>query len=74
MPGNAPNYSCKSIIYGLLPGSKGTSGSARTAPAAMIFVPCENGISHAEIENATPEDLAAGCNVLLHAMLQIDGS
>ena len=47
---------------------------ARTTPAGMIFVPCENGISHAEIENATPEDLAAGCNVLLHAMLQIDGS
>ena len=47
---------------------------ARIAPAAMIFVPCENGISHAEIENATPDDLAAGCNVLLHAMLQIDGS
>ncbi|MCZ6744313.1 MAG: hydantoinase/carbamoylase family amidase, partial [Alphaproteobacteria bacterium] len=47
---------------------------AHIAPAGMIFVPCENGISHAEIENATPDDLAAGCNVLLHAMLQIDGS
>jgi N-carbamoyl-L-amino-acid hydrolase len=47
---------------------------APIAPAAMIFVPCENGISHAEIENATPDDLAAGCNVLLHAMLAIDGS
>jgi len=35
----------------------------------MIFVPCENGISHNEIENATPEDLAAGCAVLLRAML-----
>ena len=43
---------------------------ARIAPAAMIFVPCENGISHNEIENATPQDIAAGCNVLLHAMLE----
>ena len=43
---------------------------AKVAPTAMIFVPCENGISHNEIENATPEDLAAGCNVLLHAMLE----
>ncbi|HKI63450.1 MAG TPA: Zn-dependent hydrolase [Burkholderiales bacterium] len=42
---------------------------ARVAPTAMIFVPCEGGISHNEIENATPQDLAAGCNVLLHAAL-----
>ena len=32
-------------------------------------VPCEGGISHNEIENAKPEDLAAGCNVLLQAVL-----
>ena len=25
----------------------------------MIFVPCEGGISHNEIENAAPDDLAA---------------
>jgi N-carbamoyl-L-amino-acid hydrolase len=42
---------------------------ARVAPAGMIFVPCENGISHNEIENARAEHLEAGCNVLLHAML-----
>jgi N-carbamoyl-L-amino-acid hydrolase len=42
---------------------------ARIAPTAMVFVPCEGGISHNEIENARPEDLAAGCNVLLHAVL-----
>jgi beta-ureidopropionase / N-carbamoyl-L-amino-acid hydrolase len=42
---------------------------ARVNPTAMIFVPCEGGISHNETESATPEDLAAGCNVLLHAML-----
>ena len=39
------------------------------APTGMIFVPCEDGISHNEIESATPEDLEMGCNVLLHAML-----
>jgi len=43
---------------------------ARVAPTAMIFVPCEGGISHNEIENARPEDLAAGCDVLLHAVLE----
>ena len=42
---------------------------AGIAPTAMIFVPCEGGISHNEIENAKPEDLAAGCNVLLQAVL-----
>ncbi len=42
---------------------------ARVAPSAMIFVPCEGGISHNEIENATPADIAAGANVLLHAIV-----
>jgi len=43
---------------------------SRVAPTAMIFVPCEDGVSHNESETATPEDLAAGCNVLLYAMLE----
>lgn len=42
---------------------------ARVAPTAMIFVPCAGGISHNEAESATPDDLAAGCRVLLRAML-----
>lgn len=40
------------------------------APASMIFIPCENGISHNEIENAEAADIIAGCNVLLSAMLE----
>jgi N-carbamoyl-L-amino-acid hydrolase len=47
---------------------------ARVAPTAMIFVPCEAGISHNEIENARPEHLAAGCDVLLHAVLAKSGA
>jgi N-carbamoyl-L-amino-acid hydrolase len=43
---------------------------ARIAPTAMIFVPCVGGISHNEIEDAKPEDLTAGCNVLLNALLE----
>jgi N-carbamoyl-L-amino-acid hydrolase len=35
----------------------------------MVFVPCVGGISHNEIEDAKPEWIEAGCNVLLHAML-----
>jgi N-carbamoyl-L-amino-acid hydrolase len=43
---------------------------ARVAPTAMIFVPCADGISHNEIEAASADDLAAGCQVLLDAMLR----
>jgi N-carbamoyl-L-amino-acid hydrolase len=46
---------------------------ARLAPAGMIFVPCKDGISHNEIEDAKPEHLEAGCNVLLRAMLERAG-
>jgi len=47
---------------------------ARVAPTAMVFVPCEGGISHNEIENARPEDLAAGCSVMLEAVLGTAGN
>lgn len=43
---------------------------ARLAPAGMIFIPCKDGISHNEIEDADPTHISAGCNVLLHAMLE----
>lgn len=42
---------------------------AAFCPTGMIFVPCEKGISHNEQESARPEDLAAGCDVLLHVLL-----
>ncbi len=42
---------------------------SRVAPTSMIFVPCKDGISHNEIEDARPEHLEAGANVLLHAVL-----
>ena len=44
--------------------------TARLAPSGMIFVPCKDGISHNEIEDAKSEHLEAGCNVLLLAMLE----
>lgn len=46
----------------------------RVVPTAMIFVPCEGGLSHNEAEHAEPDDLEAGCNVLLHAMLATAGT
>ena len=43
---------------------------AMIAPTGMIFVPCEDGISHNERENARPEHVAAGCDVLLQVMAE----
>ena len=46
---------------------------SKVAPTGMVFVPCAGGLSHNEAESAEAEDLAAGCNVLLHAMLSQAG-
>ncbi|XUM20128.1 Zn-dependent hydrolase [Bradyrhizobium oligotrophicum S58] len=57
-----------------------TSGAGHDAcnlntimPAAMVFVPCKDGISHNELEDATQSDCAAGANVLLHTVLSLAG-
>ena len=43
------------------------------APTGMIFIPCEGGLSHNELENVKPEHVEAGCNVLLHAIVELAG-
>ena len=45
---------------------------SRVAPAAMIFVPCKDGISHNEAEYSSKEQCAAGAQVLLQAVLDYD--
>ena len=47
--------------------------AAQLAPTAMIFIPCKDGISHNEIEDAQPEHIRAGCDVLLQVMLERAG-
>ena len=42
---------------------------AKVAPTGMIFVPCKDGISHNEVEDARQEDIAAGAQILLQAMV-----
>ena len=42
---------------------------SRVAPSAMVFIPCEDGISHNEIESASKKDCAAGAQVLMLAMV-----
>ncbi|NUB17555.1 M20/M25/M40 family metallo-hydrolase, partial [Azospirillum brasilense] len=46
---------------------------ARKVPTAMIFIPCENGLSHNEAENIKPEHAASGCAVLADAVLATAG-
>ena len=69
----AVSKAAKSFGYSMMDAVSGAGHDAvymaRLAPAGMIFVPCKDGISHNEIEDAKPEHLEAGCNVLLHAML-----
>ena len=38
-------------------------------PTALIFTPCEGGLSHNEAENVTPADVEPGVNVLFRAVL-----
>jgi len=63
------NYSYREIVSGA---GHDAVYIARVAPTGMIFIPCEGGISHNEAEKAKPEDVAAGANVLLHAVLAYD--
>jgi N-carbamoyl-L-amino-acid hydrolase len=47
---------------------------ARICPAAMVFIPCQGGKSHAPEEWADRKAIAAGAAVMLHAIRQIDRS
>ena len=57
-----------------------TSGAGHDAcnlntviPTAMVFVPCKDGVSHNELEDATQADCTAGANVLMHTVLALAG-
>ena len=66
----ALGLTCRDIVSGA---AHDAVYMARIAPTAMVFVPCEGGISHNETESARPEHIAAGCDVLLHAVLRRAG-
>ncbi len=74
---DAVGRAAKKLGYSNMPAVSGAGHDAvymaRLAPSGMIFIPCKDGISHNEIEDAKPEHITAGCNVLLHAMLERAG-
>lgn len=43
---------------------------AQYCPSVMIFTPCRDGITHNNEESCTPEDLAPGLDLLLHAVVK----
>lgn len=43
----------------------------RIAPMAMIFVPSRNGMSHSPAEWTAWEDIRAGANLMLHALIEL---
>jgi N-carbamoyl-L-amino-acid hydrolase len=65
----ASGYPARKIVSG--PGHD-SAYIARVAPTSMIFVPCEGGLSHNEAEKTEPEQVTAGANVLLRAVLDTD--
>lgn len=46
---------------------------AGKVPTAMVFIPCEDGISHNEVENIAPADGARGAAVLFEALVATAG-
>ena len=62
------SYSHRDIISGA---GHDAMNVARVAPAGMVFIPCVDGISHNEIENALPDDIVRGANVLLRALVSL---
>jgi N-carbamoyl-L-amino-acid hydrolase len=45
---------------------------AHFAPIGMVFIPSVGGLSHHPEEYSRPEDIEAGANVLLGALLKAD--
>jgi len=59
----------------LLPSGAGHDAQelAHICPVGMIFIPSVDGISHSPREFSRPEDITNGANVLLQALLKLDG-
>lgn len=47
---------------------------ARVVPTGMVFIPCEGGISHNEVESISPDQAARGATVLFDVLLATAGS
>src|SRR5258708_1774403 len=65
-PLQTPNYPHQRIVSGA---GHDAVHLAKHCPTAMIFIPCVDGLSHNEAEDAFPADVTRATALLLHAML-----
>ena len=75
---NAIIASCQQLNYSSIEMHSGAGHDAQILgtkyPAAMIFIPSKDGISHAVDEYSSPQQIEKGANVLLQTVLNLDGS
>jgi ureidoglycolate amidohydrolase len=45
---------------------------AQVCPTTMIFIPCRGGVSHRPDEYSSPEQIAAGVDVLAHTLVRLN--
>ncbi len=64
------NYSHERIVSGA---GHDACYVAAVAPTSMIFIPCEDGLSHNEAESIEPDQAARGVEVLYGAALELAG-
>jgi allantoate deiminase len=64
----------RNLSYRVLSSGAGHDAAvvARHAPAAMLFIPCVDGVSHSPREQASPEDIALGAEILCNALQRTD--
>jgi N-carbamoyl-L-amino-acid hydrolase len=69
---------CRALVIRCRPMVSGAFHDAlfvgRVAPAAMIFVPCRNGVSHNEAEFVSDEHIIAGARTLLGVALRLSAA
>ncbi|MCG2574944.1 Zn-dependent hydrolase [Acinetobacter sp. ME22] len=65
----ALGYSYQKIVSGA---GHDAINLAKHCPTTMIFIPCENGLSHNEAENITDLQAKQGADVLLSSILKFD--
>lgn len=64
------------LTHRIMPSGAGHDAQviATIAPVGMVFVASIGGTSHHPSEDTTPDDLVAGANVLLHALIRADAA
>lgn len=63
----------KGIDYEIMPSGAGHDAMqmAKIAPAGMLFIPSQRGISHSPLEWSDPEDICLGTQLLLDSIIRV---